>query len=373
MKILHVITKSDLGGAQVFVLNLARAFKDGGHTIKVAAGDGDYLFNELEKIGIEYFYLNSLKRDFSFLNAIKFVFELRKLLKKEKFDIVHLNSSNTLIGAFTKYLINSNPKYVFTFHGLSFIDSNFKTNVWLKALSHYYFKIFLASVDKTVFECKLNHDEILKRNIVKKGNIIYNGIDVNYLNYLSKEKVREYFSSICNADLSNSFLIGSTGRLAYQKNYEFLIDSFFKAKQLISNAKLIIIGDGPLQKFHFSHIKKLGLERDVFLVGMQKDSFQYMKGFDVFTLTSRYEGVSISLIEAVFAEIAILATNVGGNPEVVGNDEKQLFNLNDQDDYLNKLLYIKGNRDKIVQHNSKLKSFFTLENMVHNYEILYRN
>ena len=70
MRILFVITKSDIGGAQVFVLNLAKAFKELGFTVEVVAGDGDFLFEELKKNQINYYYFESLKRDFNLLNAL---------------------------------------------------------------------------------------------------------------------------------------------------------------------------------------------------------------------------------------------------------------------------------------------------------------
>ncbi len=80
MKILLVITKSEIGGAQTFVLNIARALNKIGYNVEVAAGAGDYLLEELKKNNITFHYLNSLKRDFSIISSINFIFSLRKLL-----------------------------------------------------------------------------------------------------------------------------------------------------------------------------------------------------------------------------------------------------------------------------------------------------
>ena len=373
MNILLVITKSDLGGAQVFVLNLAKSLKKRGVHVEIAAGDGDYLFNELQKEKINYYYLNSLKRDFNAINGIRFVFELNKLLKQKNFQIVHLNSSNTLIGVLSGWFIKERPKFVFTFHGLSFIDKNFISGIFLKTIANLYHKLLLKMVDKNVFECKLNSDEIVKRGIVNSGEIIYNGLNPSDLNYLSREKAREYFSAIWNMDLSNSFIIGTTGRLTYQKNYEFLINAFSLFIQKVKNVKLIIIGDGPYKNDHASHIRKLGLENDILLVGTLKNSFLYMKGFDVFTLTSRYEGISISLIEALYAEIPILVTDVGGNRDVVGNNEKELFPLDDVNNFISKLLGIYKNGKYYMEFNSTIQERFSLDNMTNNYLELYRS
>ena len=96
-----------------------------------------------------------------------------------------------------------------------------------------------------------------------------------------------------------------------------------------------------------------------------------MKGFDVFTLSSRYEGVSISLIEALYAGIPILASNVGGNPDVVGNSQNQLFVLDDFDDYISKLVDIKKNREAIIKFNTSLKQRFSLDSMMNRYKHLF--
>ena len=127
MKILLVITKSEIGGAQVFVLNLARALQQAGLYVEVAAGEGNFLFEELQKHNISYHYLNSLKRDFSVLNSFYFIFDLHRLLKRNNYDIVHLNSSNTLFGAISTYLLKKKPRTLFTFHGLSLLDKNYKS------------------------------------------------------------------------------------------------------------------------------------------------------------------------------------------------------------------------------------------------------
>lgn len=79
------------------------------------------------------------------------------------------------------------------------------------------------------------------------------------------------------------------------------------------------------------------------------------------------------MIEAVFAEIPILASNVGGNIENVGGDIRQVFELNNIDDYINKLIEIIKNKSLFVEHNIKLKKNFALEKMVQEYVNLYES
>jgi glycosyltransferase involved in cell wall biosynthesis len=373
VKVLIVITKSEIGGAQVFVLNLARSLFKMGCDVHVAAGDGDYLEEELRKSNITFHYLNSLKRNVSLLNSLYFIFDLYRLLRIEKYDLIHLNSSNTLIGSISAYLLRKKPKIVFTFHGLSFLDENFKIKKVFKFFAKLYFDVFLKTIDRTVFVSKLNYKESKEANVVKYGEVIYNGLDEKEMNLLNASEARVFFTDKCKTDLSNSFLIGSTGRLAYQKNYEFLINNFLYIKKKIPNAKIVIIGDGPDRVKYKEQIIKFGITDDFFLIGALKDSYKYIKAFDVFTLPSRYEGLSISLIEAIFAKIPILASNVGGNSEVVGGDLNQLYKFDDINDYVEKLLGLKNNKEHSVKNNSFMKGKFLLGNMVRDYWDLYNS
>jgi glycosyltransferase involved in cell wall biosynthesis len=373
MRILFVITKSDIGGAQVFVLNLAKAFKELGFTVEVVAGDGDFLFEELKKNQINYYYFESLKRDFNLLNALYFVWELRHLIKAKRYNVIHLNSSNTLIGGLASFFLKNKPKSFFTFHGLSFIDRNYNPNRIIKFLASVYYRTMLKSVDKIIFECRLNLEEVQKAGMIGNAPIIYNGIDQESLTFLNREEVRKYFSEKCGIDLRESFLIGSTGRLTYQKNYEFLISIFAKIKLKIPQSKFVIIGEGPDRENYTRLIKKNNLENEIFLVGELKNSHKFMKGFDLFTLSSRYEGVSISLVETLFAEIPMLVTKVGGNVDIVNNDPRQLYELDNTEEYLEKIIYLKDNPTSILENNRKMQSIFTLKHMVQNYKELFES
>jgi glycosyltransferase involved in cell wall biosynthesis len=371
MKILLVITKSDIGGAQVFVISLARALRDLGHDVEVTAGDGDFLFEELKKYSIPCHYVKSLKRDYNIFNSFSFLLDLYRLIKANKYEVVHLNSSNALIGAFSSYFFKSSPKMVFTLHGLSFLDKNYEMNPVFRLLSRLYFKFFLLKVDARVFVSNSNYYESVESSIAKDGKVIYYGLDEGEMNFLTRKEALEFLSEICKTELSNSFIIGSAGRLAYQKNYDFLIRNFSQIKKAVPDAKLILIGDGPYYERFAKEIKKRGFENDFFLVGAIKNSYRYFKAFDVFTLPSHYEGLPISLIEAVMAEIPILASDVGGNSENVNGNAKQLFQLNNAGDYINKLIIVKKENEDLRKFNALLKEKFSLQSMALSYQSLY--
>jgi glycosyltransferase involved in cell wall biosynthesis len=372
MKILLVITKSEIGGAQVFVLNLANSLKNLGNDVEVVAGDGNYLFEELEKKGIKYHYLNSLKRNFNIPKALYFIYDLYRLLKKNSYDIVHLNSTNTLIGSISIKLLANRPRTVFTFHGLSILDKNYHVNSLLKQITKLYYKTLLKLIDGSVFVSQYNYDEMKEEGIIKNAKVIINGLDYDDMKFYKSSDARNYFSDRTGFNLNESYLIGSTGRLSYQKNYEFLVDNFKLIKEKISNAKIIIIGDGPDREKLNELITKKNIAGDFILVGAIKDSYRYIKAFDLFVLPSRYEGLSISLIEAIFAEIPILATDVGGNFEIVGAGSDQLFSLNDSEDFLYKMMKIRNDSGFYIKSNCKTREQLSLNKMTESYYNFYK-
>lgn len=373
MKILLLITKSEIGGAQIFVLNLAKELKKKGIDVTVAAGDGNFLFEELKKINIKCYYLKSLKRDVNIINAIYFIIDVYRLLKSYSFDVIHLNSSNTLLAIISVLFIKKKPKIVFTFHGLSLLDKNYKSFFVLKFLSKFYFKFFSKFLNAAVFVSEVNYKEAKEYQIVKSGVVIYNGLSDDDLKFLNKETAIDFFNVKCNYVFNDCLILGSIGRLSYQKNYEFLVENFWKIKEVNPSIKIIIIGEGVLYNKLYNRIIKLGLEKDIFLVGALKNSYKYLKAFDLFTLPSRYEGLSISLLEAIYAGIPILASDVGGNKEIVNNDSRQLYEFDNINDYVDKLSYLVKHLNEIAEYNISLRKKFCLNGMSERYVDLYKN
>jgi glycosyltransferase involved in cell wall biosynthesis len=360
MRILIVITHGNTGGATNFVFWLAKGLKEKGIEVKVGFGEGEYLKEKLEKEKIEFVNFKWLKRTHNPLSNLFFIFEIKKFLDKEKFDVCHFNSTNALFGAISAKISKSKPKTVFTIHGLSILDPNYKKNFWLKPIYWLIFKFLLSFVDVPVFVSSKNLEDAKRIKLVKNGVVIYNGIPEP--EFLEKEEARKIFVEKIKIDLKNKFLIGSIGRLDYSKNYQFLINVFPEILKIKPNAILIIIGEGLERKKLENLIEKAILKEKIFLIGELKDASKYLEAFDLFVLPSRYEGLSITLIEALFAQIPILTSDVGGNKEIVG--ENCVFDLNNKEDFLEKL-----KAPKIPEKNE----IFNLKITIENYLKIFKN
>jgi glycosyltransferase involved in cell wall biosynthesis len=334
MKILLVITKAEIGGAQNFVLSLAKGFRNNGQDVSVAFGEGNYLPEELIKEKIPFFIIKSLKRSKNPFKIIHYIFELKKLINNENFDVIHFNSTNTLPGVISIKLSKNKPRTVFTIHGLSVMDPNYKTSFILKSFFRIYFKFFLSFINKTVFVSKDNFNEFIRQGIKKENIIIYYGLDLKSDYFFDRKNARIELGKLVNKNLEGVYLIGSIGRLAEQKNYNFIIKNWLELKKERNDAELLIIGEGPERDKYENMIKEFNIVNDILLPGEIKDASRLLKGFDLFVLPSAYEGLPISLVEVIFSGIPVLASDVGGNREIIGIEN--CFELNNEKEFIKK-------------------------------------
>jgi glycosyltransferase involved in cell wall biosynthesis len=156
--------------------------------------------------------------------------------------------------------------------------------------------------------------------------------------------------------------------LAYPKNFEFSINLAPQIIEKVPNALFVVIGEGPERTRYEKMIETNKLNNNFFLFGELAEAAKYLKAFDLFFSTSLYEGLSITLIEALGAGLPILASRVGGNQEIIP-DYRQLYTSNDGVDFLKKMLNLLSNtRAEISQQNLTRAQKFNLEKMVEEYK-----
>jgi glycosyltransferase involved in cell wall biosynthesis len=305
-------------------------------------------------------------------------------LNSYEFDIVHINSSNALFASLGAKKSKNKPKTVFTFRGMSMLDPNYRDSSFKKFIYKKVFKFLLQYVDAPVFVSQHNLELAEKEGLVKggQGYLVYNGLDSDNLDFLNSEQARQQLFQTSPSRANNQplkgwsdvFLLGSIGRLHYQKNYEFLINIFPEILKIRSDACLVIIGDGPKKAEYETIIKDKGLEDKIILAGSIPNASCYLKAFDLFVLPSRYEGLSITLIETLFARVPVLASNVGGAEEMFPGS--QLFELNNKQDFLQKFQKLATDnkaREDASAINKQNAEKFTIENTVAGYLKLYKD
>ena len=319
-KILYLVTQAEMGGAQKYVLELASEFQNKGCKTLVASEKNELFKEKLFKNGINFIVLKNIQRNINLFSDIKSFFEIYNLLKKEKPDILHANSSKMgIFGAFAGKLAKT-PKIIFTAHGWVFNED-------LPLLKKYFY-IFLSRLS-ALFEdeiiCVSNFDKktALKYKVgsEKKLHIINNGIDPKKTIFFSKEETLKKLKLP-----KDKKIIGTIGNLYKNKGTKYFIEA---AKNLLEERKdlfFIIIGDGLEKENLKMQIEKLKIKNNIKIIKIETEAYKYLKAFDIFVLPSQKEGFPYTLLEAGLAEIPIVATSVGGIPDLI-NDENGVLIL----------------------------------------------
>lgn len=314
MKIIYVITKSNWGGAQRYVFDLATNLPKEQFEVKVVFGgtgekdasDGALAHN-LSMQRIQGLYLKSFMRDISMLREFMSLVTLKNLFKNEKPDIVHLNSSKAGgIGALAARWTGV-KKIIFTVHGWPFLEQR---NYFSRAL------IWLASWCTVLLShkviCISEYDlRIAQKMPFTKNKVvrIYNGIAP--MSFGSGEKVRNKFPHGVK-------ITGTIGELTHNKNQITLIEEAKRKPDM----HVAIVGVGEDITLLDAKIKEYGLENRVKLLGFMPAG-EALPGFDTFALPSIKEGLPYVLLEAKQAGLPIIANPIGGIPEILNSDMKE--------------------------------------------------
>ncbi len=302
MKILYVVTKANWGGAQRYVFDLATAAKAHGMDVAVAFGGTGLLEEKLRAENIRTISLPIENRaSLSAVLTTKKIIE--NLLKEEKPNIVHLNSSIVGIGGAWAADACGIKKVIFTDHGWAFKEARSlfqKIAIWMLS----WVTVLLS--DKVIV---VSNDELRLTQQMpfagKKAVRIYNGIDLN-MHFGSGQIIRDAFPA-------GVPITGTVGEANKNKNWIALIEQARKD----SSMYVALVGpDSGLQSELEQKIKEYGLEARVKLFGYQP-VVDVMKGFDVFALPSIKESLGYVILEARAAGLPIVANRVGGIPEAM--------------------------------------------------------
>ena len=144
---------------------------------------------------------------------------------------------------------------------------------------------------------------MFNKKIINDGNykIIHNAIDVEKFAYNEKvrKEVRNELKEKCKLKINDATLVvGHIGRFDEQKNHKFLIDIFNEIHKRKENSVLVLVGQGPLQKYIEEKVNKLGLQDSVLFLGKRDDVNELYQAMDVFILPSLYEGLPVVGVEA---------------------------------------------------------------------------
>lgn len=312
IKVLFAITKGNWGGAQKYVYDLATEAKNKGFTVGVIYGTRGPLTQKLDEFGIETIPLPETGRDVRLLRDFQALVAFVRILRKYRPDVLHLNSSKIGgIGALAGRIARV-PKIVFTAHGWAFNENRptwQKKIIWLT----HYLTVLLCHTTICVSEA-MRRDAKKMHAVQNRFVVIHNGIRATSL--LSRKEARE---KLLPAVTSSHVWIGTIAELHPTKNLNVLIRAFSKIPHRAESLALIIMGEGESRIELETLAKELHIAEKVWFLGHIPNASEYLPALDIFTLPSRSEGLAYVLLEAGLASLPVIATRVGGIPEVIQN------------------------------------------------------
>ncbi len=327
MKILHIVETLHVGGLERVVLDLVKE--------QVARGDQcgviclfekGILASEIEAQGIPVYICS--KKDGLDVAATK---KLAEIVRSFRADIVH--SHNVICNYYAALALAANIRVplINTRHGIGDIP---KKQNWLYGLS-------LLRTSYIVGVCDATSSMLRSQFSVfsRKVRTVRNGIVLDHY----QRRNRAAHLQLCKLlDLpEDSLVIAIVARLNAIKNHSMLFQAFREVLREIPMARLLVIGDGELRSALGSLVQQMGLEEEIIFLGDRRDVALLLPGLDVFALSSIKEGYSISLLEACASALPIVATNVGGNSEIVHHMKNGLLvQSEDTDSFADSLIAV---------------------------------
>jgi len=286
IKVLHILYKVDIGGTEKAVLNYIREHQDKGIVNDTCSLYKGRLSNEYEKYSNKHINIQTS-------NLLKSYFKLKKHINKEKYDIIYT------YGFRVNLLLRFMPKNFKLIYGIRGLETN------VSNFTYYLNKLTLKRNDLLITNSELSKNSIQKKYKLKENKTItiHNGT------YIPNEgRKYEYRNEL------NLIIIANLNKV---KGFDYLLPAIKKIKKSGISINLKILGEGPERSNIESYINRNDLEKNIQLYGQVKNVYKYLSESDILISASLSEGLSNAIMEGMAYGLPIIATEVGGSPELV--------------------------------------------------------
>ncbi len=372
IKIFYIITKAFWGGAQRYAYDLVTHLPKEEFDIAVLVGGRGELIEKLNAQQIRIITL-PLSNRFDPISDLKTFFKLCVILSKEKPQIIHLNSSKIGFLGGVAGRLTGIKKIIFTAHGWPFWEDRpwlvkkiFRLLSWVMILLHHHTICVSKAVYRGGSELPFAQEKL---------RVIHNGIEspLFFLRPAAKRFIQATFN-LPYTTLDKPW-IGSVAELTKNKGILYLIDAVSLLKEKVI---CIIIGEGKLKPAISRQISDRKLEEYIFLLGRVPEVDRLLKAFDIFVLPSITDAFPYTLLEAGLAELPMIASRVGGIPEIIENERTGLLvPTRDSNSLQRTLVMLLEDHEKALSLGANAKDFiehtYTLERMMAKTVAIYKS
>ena len=321
-RVLHLITRLELGGAQQNTLYCTANHDRGLFDVELIAGAGGQLDDEARAItDARVQIVPWLRHQIDPLRDLEALVRLRSHMAANDIDVVHTHSSKAgILGRLAAHLAGV-PFVVHTVHGWSFNDTQSRTRrrayVEMERLA-------AGFTNRIVVVSSRNREKGLSMGIGRpdRYEVVHSGIDVDAFRQPETDRRAVRRSLGYGPD---QVVVGTVACLKPQKAPLDFVRAAAEAYSRDERLRFFIAGDGPLRPAVEAEITRLGLGGIVQLLGWRRDVVDLYHAMDVFLLTSIFEGLPRSVLQAMAAGVPVVATDVDGTPEVVRNRQTGLL------------------------------------------------
>lgn len=377
IKVLRIISRLNIGGPAIHTILLTEGLNHHRFTSvlvtgQTASSEGDMLYLAKER-GIRTVIIPELMRNIHLLKDLIAFIKIYGLMIRESPCIMHSHTAKAgTLGRLAGVLYNLTRskrkcRLVHTFHGhvLEGYFGKARTTffLWIE-------RILGKFTDRIIVVSQKIKEDLLKLGIGNPEKIIVVPLGLELEKFL-------HISGPNNTD--STLKIGIIGRLVAIKNHRMFLEVAKKLKdEQKIKIKFFIIGDGELKNKLADYARDWGIQNDIIFMGWQNDLEKIYQDLDIVALTSLNEGTPVSLIEAMAASRPVIATDVGGIRDLLGdNDRGILVRSQDTEEFAGKLKELLENKELREELGRKgrdfVKNIFTKERLIKDMELLYNN
>jgi len=299
-----------MSGVQRSMLEFLKRLDRSVYELAVVCKEEGDLTKELARLKIRYHIIPSLQREISLRQDLTALWRLYRLFKREKFDLIHTHSSKTgLLGRVAGRL--AGVRYILhTVHGLPFHEFSGQMRTWVYTFME---RVAGKVTDRVIFVNNEERSYTIRRKILRLDQVetIYNGVNLGRVAQYRDADFRRRFRQEWHIP-QDAFVVAFVGRLWEQKDPQTLVRIMAACADLPIH--FLIVGDGP----YLNQIQtRFSGQNRVILTGWLDDCFPMYPAIDVLLLPSLWEGLSVTLIEAMAFGKPLIASNIKGNRECV--------------------------------------------------------
>ncbi len=306
INLLYIINSLTLGGAEKQVVTLLNHLdKERYHVVVCCIRSGGPLEDEIRDENVEVIYLRMRLRYFFIA-----IYKLVRLMKKKNIQIVHTHLYTSSFWGRIAAWIAGVPIVIATEHGRGLWKKG--RHLMFERIANRYTDMRIA-VSEDVRQIRINREHTHPEKVMTIRNAI------NPDDFMVSDSVRQGKRKELGIK-DDELIVGTVARLDPDKGLHYLLEAAAHVAEAINDARFILVGDGELKQYLENYALKLGIADKVIFTGSRTDIAEFLSIMDVFVNSSIREGIPVSLLEAMAAEKPVVATKVGGIPEVI-NDE----------------------------------------------------